>query len=88
MDRAETTKIIEDYGIVLEELSSSRQLCVYDEKHLPHPKSVIRNALYLQLREYSYEVWKQIEGGKEAYNSLLGSLCFIVCCEEKLGDGD
>jgi hypothetical protein len=86
VDRAEIIKIIENYGAVLEELSRSGQLCVYDERHLLHPKSVIRNALYFQLREYSYEAWQKIEGRKETYNSLLTGLFSLVMFQRDLGE--
>ena len=86
MDEAETTKVIEDYGIVLEELFSRGPLCIYDERHLPYPKSVIRNVLYLKLREYPYELWEKIDGGKKAYNSLLHALFCLVMFQKELGD--
>jgi hypothetical protein len=86
LDEAETTKVIEDYGIVLEELFSRGPLCVYDERHLPYPKSAIRNALYLRLREYPYELWEKIEEGEKTYNSLLHGLFSVVMFQKELGD--
>jgi hypothetical protein len=87
LDETETTKVIEDYGVVMEELfSGCGPLCIYDERRLPHPKSVIRNSLYLKLREYPYDRWERIEGGKEIYNSLLSGLYSLVMFQRDLGD--
>ena len=87
MDQTEASKVIEDYGIVMEELFSGKgPLCIYDERHLPYPKSVIRNALYLTLRKHPYELWEKIEGGKKIYNSLLMGLYHLVMFQKDLGD--
>lgn len=84
MDDAEIIRIIEAYGVVLEELFPS--FCIYDEKNLPYPKSVIRSALYLKLREYPHESWKKIEGGKEMYDSLVTGLFSLVMFQKDLGN--
>ena len=84
MDETETTKIIEAYGVVLEELSGS--FSIYDEKNLPYPKSVIRNALYLKLREYPHELWETIQGGIEMYDSLVTGLYCLVMFQRDLGN--
>ncbi|MBI3780563.1 MAG: hypothetical protein HY278_05860 [candidate division NC10 bacterium] len=87
MDETEATKVIEDYGIVIEELFSGKgPLCIYDERHLPHPKSVIRNALYLELRNHPCKMWEKIEGGKKIYNSLLIGLYNLIMFQKDLGD--
>lgn len=86
LDESETAKIIEDYGIVMEELFNRKPLFVYDERHLPYPKSVIRNAIYLTLREHQYELWEKTEGGKKTYDALLHGLFSLAMFQKDLGD--
>jgi len=88
MDEAEVTKVIEEYGMLMEKLTrAALDIYIYDEKHLPHPKSVIRNGLYLKLQQYPYELCKKVEGGIEMYKALLNGALFLPMFQKDLGVG-
>lgn len=84
-EQPERTEIIEAYGAVLEQLSVGKSfLTLYDEKTLPYPKPVIMKAIFSQLQEYSYEVWRQ--HAKDFYDSLLVGLYSLVWFQTDLNE--
>lgn len=90
VEESERTKIIEDYGIVMEQLLGKEQLVgkksffIYNENNLPSSKSIIKNALLLELRKYPYDFWQ--ENGKEKYEALLDGLFALIWFQPDLSD--
>jgi hypothetical protein len=84
LEKNERIKIIEDYSVVMEELVGKNSMVIYNESNLPYPKSVIKNAILFQLREYSYEFWQK--NAKEIYESLLVGLFTLVWFQPDISD--
>jgi len=84
VEESERTKIIEDYGIVMEQLVGKNFFVIYNENNLPSSKSIIKNALLLELRKYPYDFWQ--ENGKEMYETLLFGLFTLIWFQPDLSD--